>query len=347
MAIRLQLSWFRERIGFYKDTEAHKVTVKAEHTSDKPMKLKVTDKPKQGKIKITKTSKIPNKTDNNSAYSLENAQYGVYTEESCVAAAKVTTITTDAEGKGTSSNLPLGDYWIKEIADKPSKGFGADPTVYPVTITEKSDGNDCYSYEGAKYRVYTDEACTERYGTKDITIGANGKGKLGDIPFGTYWVKELSDGTVDGKGKSYAKGYFVDTKTHKVVVKSVAGDSTNTTKLASEEPAMNDPLNITIQKIQKGPSNGNLASLENAEFTVKYYDGFYTKSNIGDQTPTRVWVIKTKRVGSSNRYRTRLHEDYAVTDKCDEFYKAGTNIVLPLGTITVQETKPAPGYVLD
>ena len=365
--------------GFYKDTEAHKVTVKAEHTSDKPMKLKVTDKPKQGKIKITKTSKIPNKTDNNSAYSLENAQYGVYTEESCVAAAKVTTITTDAEGKGTSRNLPLGDYWVKEIADKPSKGFGADPTVYPVTITEKSDGtvttpaveskeppvfgkievtkksenpdmtdgNDCYSYEGAKYRVYTDEACTERYGTKDITIGANGKGELGNIPFGTYWVKELSNGTVDGKGKSYAKGYFVDTKTHKVVVKSVAGDSTNTTKLASEEPAMNDPLNITIQKIQKGPSNGNLASLENAEFTVKYYDGFYTKSNIGDQTPTRVWVIKTKRVGSSNRYRTRLHEDYAVTDKCDEFYKAGTNIVLPLGTITVQETKPAPGYVLD
>lgn len=366
--------------GFYKDTEAHKVTVKAEHTSDKPMKLKVTDKPKQGKIKITKTSKIPNKTDNNSAYSLENAQYGVYTEESCVAAAKVTTITTDAEGKGTSSNLPLGDYWVKEIEDKPSKGFGADPTVYPVTITEKSDGtvttpaveskeppvfgkievtkksenpdmtdgNDCYSYEGAKYRVYTDEACTERYGTKDITIGANGKGELGDIPFGTYWVKELSDGTVDGKGKSYAKGYFVDTKTHKVVVKSVAGDSTNTTKLASEEPAMNDPLNITIQKIQKGPSNGNLASLENAEFTVKYYDGFYTKSNIGDQTPTRVWVIKTKRVGSSNRYRALLHEDYAVTGKCDEFYKnEHDNIILPLGTITVQETKPAPGYVLD
>lgn len=366
--------------GFYKDTEAHKVTVKAEHTSDKPMKLKVTDKPKQGKIKITKTSKIPNKTDNNSAYSLENAQYGVYTEESCVAAAKVTTITTNAEGKGTSSNLPLGDYWVKEIADKPSKGFGADPTVYPVTITEKSDGtvttpaveskeppvfgkievtkksenpdmtdgNDCYSYEGAKYRVYTDEACTERYGTKDITIGANGKGELGDIPFGTYWVKELSDGTVDGKGKSYAKGYFVDTKTHKVVVKSVAGDSTNTTKLASEEPAMNDPLNITIQKIQKGPSNGNLASLENAEFTVKYYDGFYTKSNIGDQTPTRVWVIKTKRVGSSNRYRALLHEDYAVTGKCDEFYKnEHDNIILPLGTITVQETKPAPGYVLD
>ncbi len=365
--------------GFYKDTEAHKVTVKAEHTSDEPMKLKVTDKPKQGKIKITKTSKIPSKTDDNSNYSLENAQYGVYTEESCVAAAKVTTITTDAEGKGTSRNLPLGDYWVKEIADKPSKGFDADSTVYPVTITEKSDGtvttpaveskeppvfgkievtkksenpdmtdgNDCYSYEGAKYRIYTDEACTERYGTKDITIGANGKGELGNIPFGTYWVKELSDGTVDGKGKSYAKGYFVDTKTHKVVVKSVAGDSTNTTKLASEEPAMNDPLNITIQKIQKGPSNGNLASLENAEFTVKYYDGFYTKSNIGDQTPTRVWVIKTKRVGSSNRYRTRLHEDYAVTDKCDEFYKAGTNIVLPLGTITVQETKPAPGYVLD
>lgn len=366
--------------GFYKDTEAHKVTVKAEHTSDKPMKLKVTDKPKQGKIKITKTSKIPNKTDNNSAYSLENAQYGVYTEESCVAASKVTTITTDAEGKGTSSNLPLGDYWVKEIADKPSKGFGADPTVYPVTITEKSDGtvttpaveskeppvfgkievtkksenpdmtdgNDCYSYEGAKYRVYTDEACTERYGTKDITIGANGKGELGDIPFGTYWVKELSNGTVDGKGKSYAKGYFVDTKTHKVVVKNVAGDSTNTTKLASEEPAMNDPLNITIQKIQKGPSNGNLASLENAEFTVKYYDGFYTKSNIGDQTPTRVWVIKTKRVGSSNRYRAQLLDGYQVDGKCDEFYKDKYGgVVIPLGTITIQETKPAPGYTLD
>lgn len=368
--------------GFYKDTEAHKVTVKAEHTSDKPMKLKVTDKPKQGKIKITKTSKIPNKTDNNSAYSLENAQYGVYTEESCVAAAKVTTITTDAEGKGTSSNLPLGDYWVKEIADKPSKGFGADPTVYPVTITEKSDGtvttpaveskeppvfgkievtkksenpdmtdgNDCYSYEGAKYRIYTDEACTERYGTKDITIGANGKGELGDIPFGTYWVKELSDGTVDGKGKSYAKGYFVDTKTHKVVVKSVAGDSTNTTKLASEEPAMNDPLGIQIKKESTSPTTSVSPSLAGAEFTIRYYDTLEnlstleTKIKNGSVAPTRVWVIKTKKLGSS--YIAMLGDGWKVSG--DDFYKdAYGGVIVPLGTITVQETKPAPGYALN
>lgn len=368
--------------GFYKDTEAHKVTVKAEHTSDKPMKLKVTDKPKQGKIKITKTSKIPNKTDNNSAYSLENAQYGVYTEESCVAAAKVTTITTDAEGKGTSSNLPLGDYWVKEIADKPSKGFGADPTVYPVTITEKSDGtvttpaveskeppvfgkievtkksenpdmtdgNDCYSYEGAKYRIYTDEACTERYGTKDITIGANGKGELGDIPFGTYWVKELSDGTVDGKGKSYAKGYFVDTKTHKVVVKSVAGDSTNTTKLASEEPAMNDPMGIQITKDSTSPTTSTTPSLAGAEFTVRYYDTLEnlstleTKIKNGSVAATRTWVIKTKKLGSS--YIAMLGDGWKVSG--DDFYKdVHGGVIVPLGTITVQETKPAPGYALN
>ncbi len=216
-------------------------------------------------------------------------------------------------------------------------------------LPDMTDDNKCYSLKDAQYEVYTDSACTTKatYIGGPLKTDTDGDTDVITLLPGTYWVKEKGTGEkVGGKEKSYAKGFYVDTTAHKVTVKKEHTEDEPMTLNVKEDP-MNDPLSISVQKIQKGPSNGNLPSLENAEFTVKYYDGFYDKSNVRSQTPTRVWVIKTKRVGSSNRYRTMLHEDYAVTGKCDEFYKAGTNVVIPLGTITVQETKPAPGYTLD
>lgn len=336
--------------------------------------VNVKDPYKTGKIKVKKKSKDSDATPStNSAYSYKNAEYGVYTDEDCASRDEVCVIKTDDDGEGISESLPLGKYYVKE--KKSSKGYNKDKTVYTANVTEKSDGsvttptvtskeppeygrievtkksknpdmtndNDCYSYAGAKYGVYTDSNCTDKYG--EITVAANGKGALEEVPFGDYWVKELGTGEkINGKEKSYSKGYFIDTAVHKVTVKSVSGDDTNTVKVTSEEPPMDDPLVIQITKTPTGENTSTIPDLTGAQFTVKYYAGYYTKNNINGQTPVRTWVIQTKKLG--NRYVTRLDDSYKVSG--DELYKteAGTP-TLPLGTITVQETKPAPGYQLS
>lgn len=342
--------------------------------------VEVKDDYKQGKIKVKKKSKNSNATPStNSGYSYKNADYGVYKNKSGDSVSgKVDTITTDEDGEGTSGNLPLGRYYVKETDS--SKGYGKDDTIYTVDVTEKSDGsvttptvnskeppeygkievtkksknpamtdgNSCYSYAGAKYGVYTDSNCTDKFG--EITIAANGKGTLSNVPFGDYWVKELGTGEKIGtQEKSYSKGYYIDTAKHKVVVKSIAGDSTNTVKCTSEEPAMDDPLMIQITKTPTGENTSTIPDLTGTQFTVKYYDftkdaGNVTLSDLSGKTPVRTWVVQTKKVGS--RYVVRLSNDYKVSG--DDFYtdEAG-NPCLPLGTITVQETKPAPGYQLS
>ena len=85
--------------------------------------------------------------------------------------------------------------------------------------------------------------------------------------------------------------------------------------------------------------------MENAEFTVKYYSGYYYSENelIG-KSPERKWVIKTDGDGYC-----RLADDYrAINDYGMAFYVTdkGT-ITLPLGTITVQETKAPTGYKIN
>lgn len=55
----------------------------------------------------------------------------------------------------------------------------------------------------------------------------------------------------------------------------------------------NDPVAITLTKNDaetKGMPQGD-ATLEGAEFTIKYYDGFFTKDNLHEKA-TRTWVLK-------------------------------------------------------
>lgn len=337
--------------------------------------IEVKDPYKTGKIKIKKKSKDSDATPStNSAYSYKNAEYGVYTSKSGNSVSgKVDTIKTDSDGEGVSKSLPLGRYYVKETVA--SKGYNKDTTIYTVDVTEKSDGsvttptvtskeppeygrievlkqstnpdmtdgNSCYSYNGAKYGVYTDSNCTDKYG--EITTGTNGKGALEEVPFGDYWVKELGTGEkIGNQEKSYSKGYFIDVAKHKVTVKSVSGDDTNTVKVTSKEPPMNDPLRIRITKTPTGENTSTIPDLTGAQFTVKYYAGYYTKDNISGKTPVRTWVIQTKKVGS--RYIAELLDSYKVSG--DDFYLTESgNPCFPLGTITVQETKPAPGYQLS
>ena len=92
--------------------------------------------PNKFNINLTKTSSNTTCTNNNDNYSLAGAVYGVYSDEAC--RNQVGTITTDASGKGSISNLVAGKYWVKEVT--PSKGYTLDTAKYPIDATKASEG---------------------------------------------------------------------------------------------------------------------------------------------------------------------------------------------------------------
>ena len=194
-----------------------------------------------------------------------------------------------------------------------------------------TDGNSCYSLAGAVYGVYSDSGCTTQVGT--LTTDGAGNSNTISLTVGTYFVKEIIA----------PKGYAKDNSIHSINVES---EKTSTVRV-SDMPT-NDPIAITLSKIDQhtGEATQGGASLEGAEFTVKYYDGYYNAGNLPENA-TRTWVIKTKErtSGSRKTYMAVLDNSYKVAG--DSFYTAGSTICVPLGTISIEETKAPTGYKLE
>ena len=192
--------------------------------------------------------------------------------------------------------------------------------------TEISKDNSNYSLKGAEYGIYSGSKLVET-----ITTDEKGYAKSGELEEGTYTVKEISA----------SKGYAVDVEGHKV---TVTAEETTTLKV-TEVPQMN-PLDLVLSKVDAETKEGkaqNGLSFENIEFTVKYYDE-QSKSDPAEDgaEPVRTWIFKTDAEG-----KVKFTKDYLV--KGDEFY-TGTDektLCVPLGTVTVQETKAPEGYQLN
>lgn len=195
-----------------------------------------------------------------------------------------------------------------------------------------SGNNPCYSLEGATYGVYSDSGCTQQVGT--LTCNASGDSNVIDIAPGTYYVKETK------AGKSYA----LDEGIHQV---NVSGGQTATVNVT--DAPQNDPADMLVAKVDSETGKASplgAGTLAGAEFTVKYYDGFYTQENLPEKA-TRTWVLKTDENGRTSLARVTLDKDkYFVSG--DSFYTSTNgNITLPIGTVTVQETKAPSGYLLS
>lgn len=91
--------------------------------------------PKVAEISLNKTSKLPDCTDGNASYTLQGAEYSVYTNADCTQ--YYGKITTDGNGHGKLSNLPLGIYYVKET--KASNGYSKDPQVYTCDLRSGND----------------------------------------------------------------------------------------------------------------------------------------------------------------------------------------------------------------
>ena len=105
-----------------------------------------------------------------------------------------------------------------------------------------------------------------------------------------------------------------------------------------------DPIGILLGKIDKETNKNKpqgSASLAGAEFTVKYYKGLYDSDPAkSGQVPARSWVLKTDEDGCAY-----LDSDYKVSG--DDFYMFGNIATIPVGTITIQETKAPTGYFIN
>ena len=219
----------------------------------------------------------------------------------------------------------LGQFWAK-------LAVGNVKLQKTSTNANITDGNGIYSIAGATYGVYSDKDCTKQLAT--LTTDTSGNTEAVEVRATTVYIKELSA----------PAGFKIDKTVYSL---SVEAGKTATLKV-SDTPKVTDTL-IELFKIdmetQKSNPQGN-ASLEGAEFTWNFYAGYYNKNNLPAQ-PTRTWVTKTiaeKDSDGAIHYITRLADKYKVSG--DSFYTQDGKNVLPLGTLTVEETKSPSGYLL-
>ena len=221
-----------------------------------------------------------------------------------------------AEGEPVPPNIELK---IKKV--------NANPTM--------TQGNSCYAQDlsGAVYEVHRMADLSDAP-ILTLTTDADGNATApNEIPFdGTQpylYVKEVTA----------PRGFALDPTTH-----VVSPYDRSTWVVNSTDTPLNDPLQITLNKVSPDSEVvENPTSLEGAEFTIKYYAGQYTFDDL-PATTTRTWVVKTLK-NAQGKYITGLDPVYKVSG--DEFYLDAGIPTLPLGTITVEETKAPEGYTLE
>lgn len=197
--------------------------------------------------------------------------------------------------------------------------------------TSITDGNGCYSLAGAKYGVYADKEATQSTGyslvtdeSGNATLSSDG-GTGGALDPGTYYVKEIAP----------SKGYFLDTSVYTVEV------SSGVARLDVQEQPGNDPSWALVQKVDAEGNPGAIgaATLSGAQFTVKYYDN--TDGDVSGDA-IRTWIFQTNK----NGFVVYGDPDYYVSG--DPMYTdASGNVVMPVGTYAIQETKAPAGYAIS
>lgn len=198
--------------------------------------------------------------------------------------------------------------------------------LYKVSANpELTNNNSVYSLEGGVYGLYQNNVQVAT-----ATTNAAGYAIFTDITAGQYTLREITA----------PPGYALDPQIYTVTI-----NSSQVTRIDVTDLPQNDPISILLGKVDAETTQNmpqGSASLEGAEFTVKYYA--VQSSTDPAQTgavPVRTWVMRTDKDGF-----THLNDEYKISG--DEFYYMSSGQpTLPLGTITIQETKAPEGYLLN
>jgi len=219
----------------------------------------------------------------------------------------------------------------------PKTGFlqihksSADPAI--------TNGNSCYNFEGIPYGIFTDAEC--RNPVTVVTLDANGYSQPYELTAGTYYVREA-----EAKPGS---GYQTNSTVYTI---EVTAGTTATAPVMCEttDVPLNDPFGIVINKINADGTT--TADLSGAEYTIKYYPKQYNtvaEIQADPEAKATTWVIKTIKDASGN-YQAFLDDAHIVSGVSDGA-KFGKNTmgtyIIPLGTLTVEETKAPTGFTKD
>lgn len=207
---------------------------------------------------------------------------------------------------------------------------------------EMTDKNSCYKFEDIRYGIFTDAACVNNLVV--LTLDANGYSQPYELPEGTYYVREADA----APGSGYQTNGTVYT------VNVTAGTTADAPVMCeTTDVPLNDQLGIQINKIN---SDGTTtADLSGAEYTITYYPKQYTslveiKEETDPEVKPTVWVIQTLKAANGN-YRAMLDDAHIVPNSNSAGAVFGKNhtgtYVIPLGTITVEETKAPAGFTKD
>ena len=228
--------------------------------------------------------------------------------------------TAMASSSGTGRNVLSGVYRANV-----DKNISINLTKVSANTSITDGLVNAYSLAGAEYGIYSDAAATNQIGK--ITTGADGKGSA-NVKVG------FSTSTLYYKETKAPKGYCLD-----ATVRPFSFSGTSASINVSDIPG-NDPLVITLTKNNAMTNGDTPASLAGAQFTIKYYDldpvTNYTADQLKGLNAVRTWIIETKEV--SGKFITRLADKYLV-EGSDPLYKLGNIPTIPVGVITVEETK--------
>lgn len=327
----------------------------------------------QNLFMVAKNTLVIKKVDSVSGKGLSGATFSVtYTPDGKNSVGSKKSMGSYTTGSGGTAKvcLPPGNYVIKET--KPPKNYSLNSVSQTanftgkgtITRTFKNDrlikiqlqktsanpeltkDNSCYSLSGTEYSIYTDKSCSKSSYFGFIRTDANGFGVYGDglDSKGNHVGSDVANKTYYAKETKAPKGYKLDTTvyTFKNSGKKTVDGVSIYSFTCSDKPA-NDPVTVLLKK-QDAKTGQATTRLAGAEFTIKYYDGTYkTEDELKGIKATRSWIIKTGEDGMS-----WLDKEHLVSGD-DFYYSSSENKMpcLPLGTITIQESKAPENYELN
>lgn len=261
----------------------------------------------------------------------------------------VTVTTDDCNNERILDILQLSDTEIVKLKFKKESSN-------PDLTTD----NDCYSLDGGIFAVFSDEKSAYDYISDNsvknnivryFITDSNGNCKAISKD-GNFWdYNANSDLYKIAYSDSYyavemvaPKGFKSYNRPVQMTINGTNGGFVVLSATISDTP-LNDPIGIKVQK--KDAVTGQTTNMSGAEFTVKYYSGYYySESELAGKSPERKWILKT----NQNGY-TDLSEKYrADSDYGEPFYVTSAenpNPAMPLGTVTIQETKAPTGYKIN
>lgn len=232
-----------------------------------------------------------------------------------------------------SATHPERGNQISELVSK------SPSTVYLFKITHTGDfellkkdadpgltqGNPLYSLAGAEFTLTRKASGTV---AAVLKTDASGYARAEGLEEGEYELRET---------KAPA-GYAWNLAVQPITIRT--GETVSHTW---QEEAQYAPVELLLEKqdaeTKEKKAQGG-ASFKDAEFTVRYYP------SLSEQDPAktgaklqRTWVFRCDEEG-----KVRLSPDYLVQG--DPLYEKNGTPVLPLGTVTIQETKAPEGYHL-